>query len=208
MRFLFSIMFLLLSANYISAQITGKTFSELHTMRWNPKKNAPAIWDDNISADSIRVTNSSFRVTDCLNISDAVQIGVAGLPSNEGSKYRLCIYLEKDNGVSVKVGSPFLVKFGDDSRLDLTVSYSHEFTPEVRSTLGAVVTVYRGLFCVDVTNEFIDKLSSGIKKIRYERNGAASNIELKKDNISAFIKDCYELVKAKSSEKRNFDDGF
>lgn len=195
-----------MSAN---AQLTQKARADLNKIRWNPQKIKSSIVDDNITADSIRVTCSSMRVTNATDVKAFMFMGVVGLPSKTGTKYRLNFYISKEDGASVKADSPVLIKLGDDSRVELKVSYSHEFAPRIyASGITAPITLYETVFSCDINDDFIEKISKGIKKIRYERNSSASDVEFKVDNISEFIKESYELVKEKSKENRSFDDGF
>ena len=83
-----------------------------------------------------------------------------------------------------------------------------DLLPIVRSAMGVTVTLYPAIISFDVTDEQMQELSKGIKKVRYEVNNNVEDLTLKKDNISAFLVEEYNYLKEIMSKERHFDDGF
>lgn len=206
MKKILFVIFCVLATLSASAQLTSKVIGHFYDPFKNKEKSAPAIWDDVVSSDGYRRVFSSFRV---LEINDGVIfVGVNAVKLLGVTNYNLCFFYDKRTDLDIKKGSPFLIKLGNDSIVDLTVGYSYSYSPEVRRALYTVVTMYSGYFEIPITDDFVSSLSYGIRKVRYERRGQANDIQLKKDKVSAFLQNCYSLVKDKVKEEKNFSDGF
>lgn len=61
---------------------------------------------------------------------------------------------------------------------------------------------------IELTDELIDGLKKGFKKIRFEVNDNIYDVEPRKDNVSKFIIDEYNLIKEAFKTKRTFTDDF
>ena len=105
------------------------------------------------------------------------------------------IITSHDNPIRVKKNSPVLFKFGDNTVFESkSLNNSEDIIPNVRSAvvMGSVITVkdYKIHVFIPLTDELIYDVSP------------------RKDNLSQFIIDEYNLIKEALKEKRSFRDDF
>lgn len=193
----------------VHAQLTQKAIDQMFKTTWNPQKNKVGIWDDAVNSDGFRQVCGVHRVTNSTTPKSDLFIGMVALGKGDDVVYRVNFFTWRNFAIHVKEDSPFLIKLGDDSRMDCVVTYANDdLLPIVRSAMGVTVTLYPAIISFDVTDEQMQELSKGIKKVRYEVNNNVEDLTLKKDNISAFLVEEYNYLKEIMSKERHFDDGF
>lgn len=179
----------------------------------NPQKRKPKIAKDKIASDGTRWVWGDYRYSyvGSSTKQKSVRMMVVGTQRKDLTiNYMICFGIhEADTPLTIKEGSPVLVKFGDDSVLQTknlfhdedkvgllhTLTYSHFYTYDIYAY-------------VPITDELLDGLQKGFKKIRFEVNDDIYDIEPKKDNVSEFILEEYKLIKDAIQTKRTFTDDF
>lgn len=176
--------------------------------RGNGKSKAKILYDKP-NSDGIRHITSSERTTAVNNGESPLIVSMGAFESDIGTKYHLhwryvCSTVEP----VIKEDTPVLLKFGDDSRIELTISNVYVPLPMITVVYHSTIKTYNASFWTDISENDIVKLEKGLKKIRIEIDNAPFDVVLKKDNISQFLLEEYYLIKEQLKEKKTFYDDF
>lgn len=111
--------------------------------------------------------------------------------------------------ITVPKGGKLLIKLMDDSIIELSTVMEYAGTVrDVHNVNGFVFSDYTIFPTFLVTEEQIDKISKGVKKIRLETTMEPADKEFKKDKIGNIVSAEYELIKKALLQKKSFNDGF
>lgn len=204
MKYLFSVIAFCACLS-VSAQYSSSFVENAVKIRMNPMKNKVEVWGDDVDGEGRRTINSSMRAINAKGSS--VVIGLYAKVKDGNVQYGINMYYTDSKHNSLREGSPVLIKLGDDSRLELSTLFVYDMPPVTISLFGARSVYYCFLSCA-ITEEQIMQFAKGLKKIRFEANGSSRDVEVKKDNISQFLIDSFNLVKDSASTAKSFDDGF
>ena len=182
----------------------------------NPQKYKAKIIEDKISNDGWRYIQCMYRCSyiGTSTSENSVFAYVCGMQSDSIEYINIgFIITSHDNPIRVKKNSPVLFKFGDNTVFESkSLNNSEDIIPNVRSAvvMGSVITVkdYKIHVFIPLTDELIVQLGKGLKKLRFELNGDIYDVSPRKDNLSQFIIDEYNLIKEALKEKRSFRDDF
>ena len=212
-KILFLLIFLPLALTSFAQEAAETPVQVLQDMFSNPQKRKPKIAKDKIASDGTRWVWGDYRYSyiGSSTKQKSVRMMVVGTQSESlGTNYMVCFGIhEADTPLEIKKDSPVLIKFGDDSVLQTknlfhdddkigflhTLTYSHFYTYDIYAY-------------VPITDELLQGLQKGFKKIRFEVNDDLYDIEPKKDNVSEFILEEYNLIKEAIQTKRSFTEDF
>lgn len=178
---------------------------------WTKAK--PEITRDDVSGKGVRWVWSSHRISKVSSKAGTNYVGVeiAGRSFKNGAEPEFLLYFRFHDTKSLKVekNDPILFKFCDDSVYEGVFTDDREDYLGTPFTFGGHVVMTYDIYPSMVIDEaFLNSLKKGLTKMRFEINDTAYDVVLKKDNLSQFILDSYELVKQRLSEKKDFRDGF
>jgi hypothetical protein len=187
----------------------------------SPYKVKPGIDKDEIGAENVRYIKTTERTA---NVSVDNLLHGKSRPTDvylycfcpkDVSSDKIPVYMafrlyQTDKEILVNANSPILLKSNNDSVYTLKVSTeAKDEVGHVRVGEFSSYTKYMAVACVLINDSIVSTIkNNGIKKMRLSVTGNNYDIELKKDNLSQFIFDSYQLVKAKLKEKRDFKDNF
>ena len=206
-----TILLLVFTLSFMSAnaQLSDDGYKKINQFRWNPQKTKAEIWEDAVNSTGFRQIECSFRVTANKDYEKVAHVGLSAFSVKDSTEFHLNFIITKEYKVSVREGSPVLIKFGDDSRLNLTVHHErNDYIGTTMNALGKYITTYDVVFSCIVAPADIERMKLGMKKIRVELNNNVYDIDLTKDNLSAFLVEEYNLINEALGTVRNFDDDF
>lgn len=210
-QFLFVVFMLLsLMAHAQNSAITPpKAIKELFS---NPQKRKASIAKDEISSDGLRWIWGDYRYSfiGTSTKERSLRIMVLGIQRDSIITYQICFGIhEADTKLRIEKDSPVLIKFGDDSVYKTkNLFYDEDTVGESHVLTYSVFYTYDIYAYIELTDELIDGLKKGFKKIRFEVNDNIYDVEPRKDNVSKFIIDEYNLIKEAFKTKRTFTDDF
>lgn len=211
MKRVISIASMLFVFNVVSAQMTSKCVSDALKMVWDFRKVKPYVSDDIVNQDGVRTVCSSFRLLDIADQKNKPSCRMGFVGTNLGeTRVLLNVFLIRNNqSLSIDNFSPVLIRLGNDSILNTQVVYSYEYSPTY--TVGPLsgFYTYRTNVALLLSNDELQMIfDNGIKKLRFEVNRDRLDLDMKKDNISSFLKETYQLVSSSMSKQKSFDDDF
>lgn len=212
-KFLIFILFLPLALTSYAqdeAQTPVQAFVDLFS---NPQKRKPKIAKDKVASDGTRWVWGDYRYSyvGSSTKQKSVRMMVVGTQSESaGTNYMVCFGIhEADTKLTIKKDSPVLIKFGDDSVLQTkNLFHDEDLIGEPHVLTYSTFYTYDIYAYVPITDELLDGLQKGFKKIRFEVNDDVYDIKPKKDNVSEFILGEYKLIKDALQTKRAFTDDF
>lgn len=212
-KYLLLMLFLPIALNSIAQDDAMTPVQAIQDLFSNPQKRKPKIAKDKIAADGSRWVWGDYRYSyvGSSTKQKSVRMMVVGTQSESiGTNYMVCFAIhEADTPLSIKKDSPVLIKFGDDSVLQTKNLFHDEDKVGVLHTLTySTFYTYDVYAYIPITEELINGLKKGFKKIRFEVNDNIYDVEPKKDNVSEFILEEYELIKNAIQTKRTFTDDF
>ncbi len=176
---------------------------------WDKRKTKAKILSDKPNSDGLRYITTSERTTLVNNGESPLIVSLGAFESENGSRYFLhWRYICSSAEPVIKEDTPALLKLGDDSRLELTINNVYIPLPSISVVYYSTIKTYSASFWTDISEEDIVKLEKGLKKIRVEIDNAPFDVVLKKDNISPFLLEEYNLIKEQLKEKKTFYDDF
>lgn len=175
---------------------------------WNPKKTKAKIYSDKVNSDGFRHILGTERATS-VNL-DTHYLLVSLGAYDTGNEHRFYLHWTYwwDVEPSFKEGSPVLLKLGDNSRIELKINSFYIPLPIVTVVSYSTIKTYTANFWTEIAEEDIEKLAKGLTKIRVEINNEPFDVVLKKDNISQFLLEEYNLIKEQLNAKKTFYDDF
>lgn len=212
-KILFLLFFFPLALTSFAQEAAETPVQVLQDMFSNPQKRKPKIAKDKIASDGTRWVWGDYRYSyvGASTKQKSVRIMVVGTQSESlGTNYMVCFAIhEADTPLTIKKDSPVLVKFGDDSVLQTKNLFHDEDKVGFLHTLTySTFYTYDIYAYIPITDELLEGLQKGFKKIRFEVNDNIYDIEPKKDNVSDFILEEYKLIKDAIQTKRSFTDDF
>ena len=187
----------------------------------NPQKREVEIKTDEIDAEGTRRIICSQRVTYLKQKfigkteGNAVAMNLSAT-KREGEQPNIYLWInvwDFKTSLCIKENSPVLFKLGDDSILRTYVITGDEDNIGKTNFIyvneySRPTTMYEVYCAIKVDNEMIEAFKMGLKKIRLEVNNDIYDVNLKKDNISKFLLQEYEMIKAAFNTERSFEEGF
>lgn len=174
----------------------------------NPAKADPGIWKDDVDKDNNRFIYGNPRLILCSNKKPNLLVGINGYDLNKPVYLLEFIIRSIDKKLSIKKGSPCLIKLGNDSIIRLTCR-NDAYDISTVGHLDAYFYTEHLLFAdYTISEKDVIALSNGLKKIRFEINMSAFDFFLKVDNVSLFLNQEYNIIKEALEKKKSFEDGF
>lgn len=177
-------------------------------LSWNPKKTKAEIISDKVNSDGFRYILGSERATSVDYDTHYLLVSLGAYEKGDVQGYFLHWRYVWNVEPRIKEGSPVLLKLGDNSRIELTIDNVYIPLPNITVVYNTTIKTYNASFWTNIAAEDIDKLEKGLTKIRVEIDNAPFDVVLKKDNISQFLIDEYNLIKEQLKEKKTFYDDF
>lgn len=178
----------------------------------NPQKRKASIAKDAISSDGVRWIWGDYRYSfiGTSTKEKSVRIMVLGMQKDTIITYQVCLGIHAaDTKLRIEKDSPVLIKFGDNSIYKTkNLFFDEDNVGEAHTLTYSVFYTYDIYAYIELTDELLDGLKKGFKKIRFEVNGDIYDVEPRKDNVSQFIIDEYNLIKEAFNTKRSFTDDF
>lgn len=181
---------------------------------WNPMTTKPFIYKDVVNSNGHRfITTSGRTVNQNMNTNKvSCQVYLGAAMSKEVSPiYNMILSVStiSNSRMVIEPGSPVLFKLSDGEILKLQVySGSSDFIGQSLFIYDYLFTVTRGFAKIEVDDDIMSKIKKGVSKIRLEINNEPVDIILKKDNISDFLCQTYDILKNQTKISKDFEDGF
>lgn len=177
---------------------------------WDKRKTKAKILSDDVNSDGLRHITTSERTTMSSSEDKAFIVSLRAFES-ESDGVRYCLewkYVRSGVEPNIKEGSPVLLKLGNDSILNLNINNVYTPFPYISAVYYSTIKIYTTYFHTYIREEDLKLLEKGLKKIRTEIDNAPFDVVLKKDNISQFLLEEYNLIKEQMKEKKTFYDDF
>lgn len=183
--------------------------SENSKIQWNNKKTKAEILSDEVDGNGMRHIDTSERLTDVYKGENDILVNLKAFANENDTVYKInCRLVSSKFEPNMKENSPMLLKLGDGTRLQLNVDFVYLPLPHIMVMYGVTIRTYTLYFSAKISREEIGLLTAGLSKIRLEVNHAPFDVELKKDNISQFLIDEYNLINDCLKESKTFYDDF
>ena len=178
------------------------------TLPWNPQKTKAKIVSDKVNSDGFRHILGAERATSVEYNTHYLLVSLGAYDTGSEHRYFLMWRYNWDVEPTIKEGSPVLLKLGDNSRIELTIDNVYVPLPDIMVVYHTTIKIYKASFWTEISAEDIENLAKGLTKIRVEINSAPFDVMLKKDNISQFLIEEYNLIKEQLKKKKSFYDDF
>lgn len=173
------------------------------------------ISSDHVDADGNRFVFGEFKSGDIgssirdLKNNNNVAMRICAYGNDHDTFFELSFRLRETHSLSIKKNSPVLLKFGNDSvYVGRCIETREDKIGDVISLMGITDTYYTISVNIDLTNDILTGLQTGLKKVRLEVNNDIFNVTFKKDVLSEYLLEQYKVVCERMKVKRDFTEGF
>lgn len=176
----------------------------------NPQKRKPSIAKDGKDSLGIRYIWGVSRLSYVGMNPDKnhLHVSLMGKVQAEGISYHI-VFTAINNDVPIRTqnGTAVLLKYSDGTIMESKNEYDGETRITLMQGFGSNYNRYDVTIIAPVSESDIHRMQIGLSKIRVIIDGSNYDVTLKKDNISSFLLQEYDMIKERAGiDNHNYDD--